>query len=176
MPELINTMKPILLTAVVFAALISSIANIFVSILNNQRLKQIELKKHMSEIDKYRYTMLYDLILHWTERNAAYSGDTASEIASNRLINLYPDTKGKYDLAKPLLNPQHLERLDELDAKGQIALLALLDTEAPDGTHSPDFAQRRKEYHSISIEFESVLKQTIYDQLNQLLQMNMTTK
>lgn len=171
MQEILNTVKPALLTATVFAAIISSIVNIIISILNNRRLKQIELKKYMSEIDKYRYTMLYDLILHWHDHESPYSGETASEIASLRLINLFLDTKGRYDLAKPLLDPEYLLKLDALETKGDSALLALIEAEMPDGTHTPDFPQHRETYNSISIEFDTVLKQTIYDQLSRLLQM-----
>lgn len=44
----------VILTATVFAAFITSIANIIISLINSYRLKQIEAQKKINEIDKYR--------------------------------------------------------------------------------------------------------------------------
>ena len=57
----------IVLTAGVFAALITSVANIVISIFNNSRLKTIEKNKQMTEIEKYRYSRLYEQILNWSD-------------------------------------------------------------------------------------------------------------
>ena len=44
----------VILTTTVFAALITSIANIIISLINSYRLKHIEEQKKLNEIDKYR--------------------------------------------------------------------------------------------------------------------------
>ena len=56
--ELNEFFTTVILTAAVFAALVTSIANIIISLMNNWRLKKIEKQKQMNEIDKYRYSRL----------------------------------------------------------------------------------------------------------------------
>ncbi len=60
-----NLFTSAIISGAVFAALIASIANIIISILNNRMLKIIEKQKNISEIDKYRYTCLYDILTRW---------------------------------------------------------------------------------------------------------------
>ena len=50
--ELNEFFTTVILTAAVFAALVTSIANIIISLMNNWRLKKIEKQKQMNEIDK----------------------------------------------------------------------------------------------------------------------------
>lgn len=83
--ELNEFFTTVILTAAVFAALVTSIANIIISLMNNWRLKKIEKQKQMNEIDKYRYSRLYELILNWHKYDSAQRGDTAEEIAFYRL-------------------------------------------------------------------------------------------
>ena len=78
-----NLLNTVILTATVFAALISSIANIIISLINNHRLKSLESKKQLNDIDKYRYSRLYELVLKWHEYDSENSGETTSEIAHN---------------------------------------------------------------------------------------------
>ena len=89
--ELNEFFTTVILTAAVFAALVTSIANIIISLMNNWRLKKIEKQKQMNEIDKYRYSRLYELILNWHKYDSAQRGDTAEEIAYYRLLNLFMD-------------------------------------------------------------------------------------
>ena len=71
--ELNEFFTTVILTAAVFAALVTSIANIIISLMNNWRLKKIEKQKQMNEIDKYRYSRLYELILNWHKYDSARS-------------------------------------------------------------------------------------------------------
>lgn len=73
-PAKSNIFETVILTAVVFAALITSLANIVISVINNNRLKKIEKQKQVSEIDKYRYSKLYELILDWHKYDSATMG------------------------------------------------------------------------------------------------------
>ena len=82
-------LNTVVLTAAVFAALISSIANIIISLVNNHRLKKIEKQKQMNEIDKYRYSRLDELLLNWHNYDSVTKGETASEIAFYKLQNSY---------------------------------------------------------------------------------------
>ena len=52
----------VILTTTVFAALITSIANIIISLINSYRLKHIEEQKKLNEIDKYRYSRHYQAL------------------------------------------------------------------------------------------------------------------
>jgi tRNA A37 N6-isopentenylltransferase MiaA len=52
-----------LLSAAVCAAAIAAITNLIVSINNNIRLNNLERIKKMNEIDKYRYSRLYELLM-----------------------------------------------------------------------------------------------------------------
>ena len=109
--ELNEFFTTVILTAAVFAALVTSIANIIISLMNNWRLKKIEKQKQMNEIDKYRYSRLYELILNWHKYDSAQRGDTAEEIAFYRLLNLFMDDSGRYEIAKPLLDKTDIEPL-----------------------------------------------------------------
>lgn len=60
--ELNEFFTTVILTAAVFAALVTSIANIIISLMNNWRLKKIEKQKQMNEIDKYRYQLIQECI------------------------------------------------------------------------------------------------------------------
>ena len=103
-------LSTVVFTATVFAALITSIANIVISLFNNHMLKSIESKKRLHDSDKYRYNRLYELVLKWHEYDSEYDGKTDGEIASNRLLHLFLDDIGRYDLAKPLLDSYYIEK------------------------------------------------------------------
>lgn len=134
--ELNEFFTTVILTAAVFAALVTSIANIIISLMNNWRLKKIEKQKQMNEIDKYRYSRLYELILNWHKYDSAQRGDTAEEIAFYRLLNLFMDDSGRYEIAKPLLDKCYIEELEVKKTEGEKLLNDLVGAELPDGTHS----------------------------------------
>jgi len=162
----INT---VILTAAVFAALISSVANIVISLMNNHRLKKIEKQKQMNEIDKYRYSRLYDLIINWHKYDSVINGETAEEIAFYRMLNLFIDDSGRYEMAKPLLDKRYIKALEIKKAEGEQLLGKLVDAEAPDGTHTKEFPKIKEQYFKAGSEFSKLLKSTINRQLECLL-------
>lgn len=159
----------VILTAAVFAALITSIANIIISLVNNHRLKKIENKKQMNEIDKYRYSRLYELILNWHKYDSEVKGETAAEIAFYKLLNLFMDDLGRYEMAKPLLDGCYIEKLENKKIECEKLLDDLVKAEALDGTHSEDFPIIKERYFKSGADFSKMLKQVINTQLEVLL-------
>lgn len=157
----------VVLTATVFAALITSIANIIISLVNNHRLKKMEKQKKINEIDKYRYSRLYELILNWHKYDSDLQGETEGEIAFYRLFNLFLDDLGRYDIAKPLLDKCYTEKLEVKKLEGEKCLHNLVEKEASDGTHSEEFPTIK-----IGREFDKMLKTAINSQLEELLSKN----
>lgn len=70
MEEQYSFFNTVVFTSVVFAACVTSVFNMVISIMNNHRLKKIEKQRSMREIDKYRYCKLYELILNWNKYDA----------------------------------------------------------------------------------------------------------
>lgn len=171
MSTFVNT---VILTTAVFAALITSIANIIISLINNHRLKSIEKQKQMNEIDKYRYSRLYELVLNWHNYDSDQRGETASEIAFYRLLNLFMDDSGRYEIAKPLLDKCFIEELEAKKVECEELLHALVEAEAPDGTHSKEFPTIKQQYFESGSEFSKMLKETINSQLELLLRKSNT--
>ena len=125
--ELKTFFNTVILTTAVFAALITSIANIIISLLNNHRLKGLEKQKQMNEIDRYRCERLYELVLNWHKYDSAQRGKTSGEIAFYRLLNLFMDDSGRYETAKPLLDKCYLEKLDTKNQNAKKYLLIWLE-------------------------------------------------
>lgn len=167
--ELNTLFSTVILTATVFAALITSVANIIISLMNNHRLKRLEKQKQVNEIDKYRYSRLYELILNWHKYDSAHKGETAEEIAFYRLLNLFMDDSGRYEIAKPLLDKFYIGELEAKKSEGEKLLCDLIEAEAPDGTHSAEFPTIKQKYFDIATEFSKMLKNTINCQLEKLL-------
>lgn len=161
-----------ILTATVFAALITSIANIIISLMNNHRLKKLEKQKQMNEIDKYRYSRLYELILNWHKYDSDQRGETAEEIAFYRQLNLFMDDSGRYEIAKPLLDRCYIKDLEVKKLEGEKLLGDLVGAESPDGTHSEEFPTIKQMYFDIGKEFDDMLKMAINSQLEELLNKN----
>ena len=142
----------IVLTAGVFAALITSVANIVISIFNNSRLKTIEKNKQMTEIEKYRYSRLYELILNWSDYNSEWKGKTTQE----------------YDISRPLLDNKYISELDKLQTNGENLLKQLLEV-GRDQSKSEIYDQMYKQYIDNGYKFCILLKDTINQQLSDLL-------
>lgn len=159
----------VILTAAVFAALITSIVNVIISLINSHRLKKLEEKKQMQEIDKYRYTRLYELIMNWHKYDTKKKGKTVGEIAFHRLVNLFLDNSGRYEIAKPLLDKCYIEDLENKKNECNELLIAWIDTESPDGTHTKEYLTIRDKYFSSGEEFSKLLKNAINSQFESLL-------
>ena len=163
-PNIINSA---VLTAAVFAAIVTSVTNLIICIANGQRLKKIEKQKQQNEIDKYRYTRLYELILNWHKFDSEFSGESVSEIATNRLVNSFLDNTGRYEIAKPLLDDLYKKDLDIKLQHGQEELTKLIDA-----SESADYSAVFSDYVKISSEFSDALKGAINKQLEILLLQN----
>lgn len=159
----------VILSATVFAALVTSIGNIIISLMNNHRLKKIEKQKQMNEIDKYRYNRLYELVLNWHKYDSVQRGNTVEEIVFYRLLNLFMDDSGRYEIAKPLLDKFYIEKLEVKKAEGEKLLNDLVEVETADGTHSEEFSAIKQKYFDIAQEFSKMLKTVINCQLEELL-------
>lgn len=159
----------VVLTSVVFAACVTSVFNMAISIMNNHRLKKIEKQRSMREIDKYRYCKLYELILNWNKYDAPQKGKTAEEIAFYRMVNLFIDDSYRYEIAKPLLDKYYVKELEIMKLEGNKSLNSFIETEAPDGTHSEDYFDIKQKYFDISINFSEKLKASINRQLEELI-------
>lgn len=162
----------VVLTAGVFAALISSIANIIISIMNNYRLKDIEKIKQANEIDKYRYSKLYELRQKWED----YDLDTSKEVdeSDDEWVSLYADVLGsiysnlkRYWILKPLLDEKYIDKLDEISAEvHRLGNQIVLDHDT----------MEKEEYHNmkwkqidLGTTFSKILKESIDEQLRDLM-------
>ena len=58
-----TNMITILLTSAVVASLVTSAANIVISIFNNRRIKLIEKEKRKNDLITYRYKLFYNMLL-----------------------------------------------------------------------------------------------------------------
>lgn len=163
-PNIINSA---VLTAAVFAAIVTSVTNLIICIANGQRLKKIEKQKQQNEIDKYRYTRLYELILNWHKFDSEFSGESVNEIATNRLVNSFLDNTGRYEIAKPLLDDLYKKDLDIKLQHGQEELTKLIDA-----SKLADYSAVFSDYVKISSEFSDALKGAINKQLEILLLQN----
>ncbi|MCL2500394.1 MAG: hypothetical protein FWE90_08665 [Defluviitaleaceae bacterium] len=159
----------VIISTAVIAAAIAAIFNLIINLINNNRLKSIEKSKKMTEIQKYRYTNLYELVKGWNEHSTKVNGDTPGQIAANRLINMPLDNIGRYDIARPLLNPIYVDDFDKMVANVNSLLHKLIDLETVNGKHLDGFDEARKEYFDYGSKFGDALKKTIYDQLKELL-------
>ena len=125
--------------------------------------------EQMNEIHKYRYSRIYELILNWHKYDSASKGDTAGEIAFNKLLNLFMDDLGRYKILKPLLDECYKRELDVKKIEGEKLLNDLIGAETPDGTHSKEFPTIKQRYFNVAIEFDEMLKSIINIQLEELL-------
>lgn len=162
----------VVLTAGVFAAIITSVVNIIIALMNNSKLNKIEQKKKMNEIDRYRYTHLYELLLSWQNYSSEISGNTPSEMANCRLMNSFLDDVRRFDIARPLLDKKYVEMLQIKSDKGYSILNRLIDLETNEGIHLEGFSEVKKQFISFSIEFTGMLKKSIYSQIEELIEKN----
>ncbi len=158
-----------LLTSII-VAVISSVTSISCVLYNQKQLKNIEEKKHMDEITKYRYSKLYELLLNWNSYDSPWEGTTPEEIASSRSMNLYFDDQKRFVVAKPLLDSSYIGELKKIENECELLLRELIENETPDGRHTKKFPVIMKQYRKKTLEFSELLNSAIYNQVIQLLQ------
>lgn len=165
---------PVIISSAVFAALITSITNMIISLLNNRRLKIIEKQKKSGEIDKYRYSRLYEMLLNWHQYTSEFKGESTEETAVRRLANEFLDNAGRYDIVRPLLDKQYIMELDEIRKKGNALANELVrfgqdKEEKSKEENMDDYQEIKMRYFKIGIEFADKLKKVINEQLEELL-------
>ncbi len=160
-----------LISTAVFAAAIAAIANVVIAVLSNHRLKMIEKKHKMDEIEKYRYTHLYDIILNWHSYDTKIESENKSvnTIASINLFNRILDNKGRYNLVKPLVSSKYTDnkrKIESIIDKGDnITLQYVLAT----NENTNDTRNIMKELADCSRELEKELRKMINQQLEELI-------
>ena len=164
-----NFLYTVVLTTTVFAAFITAITNIIISLMNSYRLKHIEIQKKINEIDKYRYCRLYELVANWHKYDSEIKEKSVDKIAFYKLFNLFMDDLGRYEIAKPLLDKCYIDKLEKQKIECQYLLNDLIEAETPDGTHSKDFPIIKEKYFASGMEFSELLKNAINNQLESLL-------
>ena len=164
-----ESIPTVVINATLIAAVFGAITNFIIALINNHRLRAIEKEKKMSEIQKYRYTNLFELVKQWNQYETENKGETAGQIAINRLINIPMDSIERYNIAKPLINPKHIDKLDEQAKKIHELLGKVVVLETEDGKKLDGFHEMLKLYSDYGFAFSDKLKKIIYDQLKELL-------
>jgi hypothetical protein len=166
-----NTILPVIISVGVVAAAIAAIANVIVALMNNKRLKGIEKDKKMTEIQKYRYTQLYEIIKHWydfdTDIDVAEKSE--GEIASIRLMHKPLDHKGRWDIVKPLLNPKFTNGIDDMVEKVDELLLKFVKLSKEKEEKEEIVDNARWDYSSCGEKFGKMIRNAINNQLQELL-------
>lgn len=171
-----NQFLTIILSSAVFAALVSSLTNLVISLISNRRLRIIENQKKRSEIDKYRYIQLYEMLLNWDQYTTIkmpkniQDGNNESEymefIRNTReyILNVFIDDKNRYDIINPLLSEKYKKELDILKEEGEDLLCSIKDCENQD-----EYFVLEQKYARITERFSGKLKNVINQQLQELL-------
>lgn len=164
-----------ILTSAVFAALITSLSNLVITLLNNKRLNTIEKRKDRNEIDKYRYIQLHEMLLTWDKYNSieidsTKMGETEEECIEyakkcrKYILNKFIDDKSRYNVIRPLLSEQYIKELDVIMEEGDNLLLNIAYCEDKE-----EHFNLEKKYANLSEKFTIKLKSVINQQLAELL-------
>lgn len=164
-----ETIPTIVISTSVITAALAAIVNVIIALMNNRKLKIIENTKKMTEIQKYRYTNLFELIKGWHSYDSIYSGETSEQIIANRLLNAPLDDIGRFNIARPLLNPRYINELDEIANEVNLLMAELLKYETFDGKHFDGFDEAHQNYMKCGTRFEKALKIAVNEQLKELL-------
>ena len=108
-----NIFTSVIISSAVLAALVTSITNIIVSVLNNLKLKTIENQRKISEIDKYRYTRLYEILTHWYQQDFKIEKVCTEENGGCCFTNKNLNYGDLYNIIRPLLDKQYIIELDK---------------------------------------------------------------
>ena len=165
-----------IVTGAFFVALISSVVNVVISIINYHHINRMEQQKTLNEIDKYRYTKLYELVLNWRNgKNDKHpnNGSKVTDSALVALIKIFLEDNGRYDIAKPLLDYKYVETLDKIKEKVddgyKLFVKKMKDNEAI-GISTISYDGDVEAYFDIAMVFSEELKNAINKQLEELLQ------
>lgn len=174
-----NTNSPIitiLLTSTVIASFLTSIANIVIAKLNNNRLKSIEKKKRKNEIITYRYTHLYDVLLKWKEYDSHFEtkNRTPLQIAKQRGLNSFYDSYRRFQIISPLLDEGYKKGIEELYQSGMQFQKKLFAIEFELDKKTNDDLKKEHdilldEFIDLSLQYTSEIEKVVQLQLEKLL-------
>lgn len=173
-----NSIVYILLSSAVFAALITSITNLIISLINNRRLKKLEKKKSKSEINQYRYSRLYEVLLNLEKYESELTSEPEKKINNYQIYNRISDNIRKYLVFRSLLDEQFTTILDSEKEIGEDLLSALSHAEIYErggtlkNSHPPDIFNLKCKCFDWTVNFSELLIATINDQLKILLDIN----
>ncbi len=171
----------ILLTSAVIGALISSIANIVISLTNRYHIRKIDNKKEWNAICEYRYKRLYDIWFNWRQFTSFDSDSpenrklNESQIAYRRIFSGFFDDEKRYESIKPLFDSSvNVEKIEQLISQGDEMLAnELILARDEQGHPLRDFnAISKKKFVKIATELSIELKKIVNEQLDELLKGN----
>ena len=113
-----NLFTSAIISGAVFAALIASITNIVISIINNRMLKIIEKQKKIGEIDKYRYIRLYEILTRWYNHKFDYEDEYDEDNNKINSLHFFYDLLDWYHITKPFLDSRYITELDKIVEEG----------------------------------------------------------
>lgn len=162
-----NIFTSVIISSAVLAALVTSITNIIVSILNNRKLKIIEKQRKVSEIDKYRYTCLYEILTHWYKHDFEFEKEYEKEKSDDCFENKLLDYSDLYNIIKPLLDRQYVIELDK--SKNQWEKIKRERDRAKNDILKSVPLHIEVTYFTLNAKFKRKLEETINLQLEALL-------
>ena len=166
----------VLLTSAVIGAFITSITNIIISFINSHKLKSIENIKRNHEIEAYRYKELYKILSNWTELNNSFivENKSVSQIASERLIDIFISDHRKYEMMEPLLSEKYKNDLIKKYEEVNAYLIEVIDLEnISDYSSNMEAKEKHKllfsKFKCSAADYDNHLLNVLSSQLSELL-------
>lgn len=162
---------PEILSATVFASMITSVVNVIISLLNNYRLKSIEARKRRNEIDKYRYIQLYEILKNWEGHKLRL--DKGEELDDKKLLyateeallEAINNNSFRYVVIRPLLDTKYIDDLDR-QASELSDLQIKLDMEK---IALNEYQVLQNKYLDVGGKFSEMLRDSVNSQLRDLM-------
>ncbi len=168
-----ETLSPILISVGVISATIAAIANVFVSIINNRRLKLLEKYRRENEIEKYRYIQIHDMLVHWDKYSEIRDEDRSiAQVIIDRAVDGCTDNEKRYRIVRPLLDQTYINLLDELQKEMKEAFQYLI-TAGLANSGKKEESNAIAQLKIIVDKFENALVEYMHKQLLNILLNNM---
>lgn len=174
-----TNMITILLTSAVVASLVTSVANIVISIFNNRRIKLIEKEKRKNDLITYRYKCLYNMLLKWQEYDTPYEikDKNPLQIARDRIFNGFFDSYRRFQIISPLMDEKYKDKVNSLYKEGENLLGKLFEIEfklekKSDAELRQQHEKLIKEFIEIASNYAIEIKRATCVQLEELMKEN----
>ena len=170
-----TTIITFFLTSAVVGSLVTSVANIIITIFNNHRLKSIEKEKQKNDLITYRYKCLYNMLLKWHEYDTPFDKDKDPlQIAKDRVCNGFFDNHRRFQIISPLMDEKYKETVNKLNKEGEKLLSELFKVEFElDKNFDAELSQKHeklfKEFIDISTNYAIEIEIVKHMQLEVLL-------